>query len=360
MQIKDYNQYFASSLVTWYLANARNLPWRHTRNPYLIWLSEIILQQTRVIQGLPYYERFAEAYPTVTDLANAPEEEVLRLWQGLGYYSRARNLHYTAKQVATELNGIFPTEYASLLLLKGIGKYTAAAISSFSAGQKVAVVDGNVYRVLARVFGVNQDITSPQGQRFFAGLAQELIPEQDPASYNQAIMEFGALQCVPVSPRCESCPLQSICQAYATGRQQELPVKSKKTKVRPRFFHYFVITDGLRYIWMNKRGPGDIWTGLYDFLLTEAQISQAEPVPTELVSYILGSGGVLRTTGQVYKHVLSHQVIEAHFHEIVISDSAQEQIIREKVPELYKFTLEEVWQNPKPVLINNFLKTYLE
>ncbi len=360
MHFNDYNTHFTDTLTTWYKAHARSLPWRNTRNPYLIWLSEIILQQTRVAQGLPYYQRFAETYPTITDLANAPEEEVLRLWQGLGYYSRARNLHFTAKQVAYELNGIFPTEYARLLLLKGIGKYTAAAIASFAAGEQVAVVDGNVYRVLARVFGIDKDIASPEGQRFFASLAQQLIPANDPATHNQAIMEFGAMQCIPVSPKCETCPLQSICQAYATNRQQELPVKLKKTKVRPRFFHYFVITDGLRYIWMNKRGAGDIWTGLYDFFLVEQEATGTEPAFAELVTRMLNRGATIRTIDRVHKHVLSHQVIEARFHEILLSDNTQEQIINEKAPELSKFTLEEVWQNPKPVLINNFLKTYLE
>ena len=227
---------FAPTLEEWYLRHKRDLPWRHTTDPYRIWLSEIILQQTRVAQGLPYYLRFIDAYPTLADLALAEEQELLRLWQGLGYYSRARNLHQTAKHIHHELAGEFPGTYRSLLTLKGIGAYTAAAVASFAYGERVPVVDGNVYRVLARVFGIDEDILSTGAKKTFATLATRLITDAiDPATYNQAIMEFGAIQCTPVAPDCLICPLQQQCVAYLTGRQRELPVKKKKAAVRERF-----------------------------------------------------------------------------------------------------------------------------
>ncbi len=220
---------FAPVLEAWYERHKRNLPWRHTRDPYAIWLSEVILQQTRVVQGLPYYERFLNAYPHVQAMADADERDILRLWQGLGYYSRARNMHQTARQIVSERAGKFPDTYQELLRLKGIGAYTAAAIASFAFGERVAVVDGNVYRVLARVFGISEDITTTGAKKTFATLAQTLIgAAQDPATYNQAIMEFGAIQCTPVAPDCLLCPVHAHCVAFQTGRQHLLPVKSKK------------------------------------------------------------------------------------------------------------------------------------
>ena len=255
---------FAPKLIDWYHHQRRNLPWRHTRDPYFIWLSEVILQQTRVAQGLPYYQQFTEAYPTVFDLAAAPEQEIMRLWQGLGYYSRARNLSQTAQFIVQEQNGQFPDSYHKLLKLKGIGPYTAAAIASFAYDEAVAVVDGNVYRVLARVFGLATDITSTEGKKQFAQLANELLDVSQPATYNQAIMEFGALQCTPVSPDCLLCPFQANCVANATGQIAKLPVKTKKTKVRERFFNYFVIIKN-QEIALKQRTDRDIWQQLYDF-----------------------------------------------------------------------------------------------
>ena len=223
---------FSKRLKQWYLQNKRELPWRSTQDPYKIWLSEIIMQQTRVEQGLPYYLRFTEAYPNVHSLANAPEQEVLKLWQGLGYYSRARNLHTTAIRVSKELDGNFPDHYKELKTLKGVGDYTASAIASFCFNEPVAVVDGNVYRVLSRVFGVETPINSTQGIKEFKALAQELIDHKDPATFNQAIMEFGAIQCKPQNPLCETCPFNDVCLALKNDQIKELPVKIKKTKIR--------------------------------------------------------------------------------------------------------------------------------
>ncbi|MEY2629135.1 MAG: Adenine glycosylase, partial [Bacteroidota bacterium] len=234
---------FSKSLIQWYLQNKRDLPWRNTIDPYFIWLSEIMLQQTRVAQGLPYFLRFTEAFPTVFDLAKADEEQVLKLWQGLGYYSRARNLHKTAQQVAFEYNGEFPKSYAELLKLKGIGEYTAAAIASFAYNESVPVVDGNVYRVLSRYFEVETDIASLGAKKEFTQLAAELLPAGEANLFNQAIMEFGALQCVPKNPNCTNCIFSDSCAALQKKKVDQLPVKSKKIKVKTRFFTYLVFED---------------------------------------------------------------------------------------------------------------------
>nr|WP_321539525.1 A/G-specific adenine glycosylase [Flavobacterium piscinae] len=221
---------FSNRLIQWYLENKRDLPWRNTTNPYPIWLSEIILQQTRVAQGLPYYERFIETFPTVFDLANASEEQVLKLWQGLGYYSRGRNLHKTAQIIAFELNGTFPTTYTELLKLKGIGSYTAATIASFSQKEVVPVVDGNVFRILARYFDVETDISSATAKKEFTALANELIDSKQPDVFNQALMEFGALQCVPKNPNCSICVFKDSCAALQKKKVDLLPIKLKKRK----------------------------------------------------------------------------------------------------------------------------------
>ncbi len=281
---KNKDTFFSQTIIFWYHQNKRDLPWRDTQNPYKIWLSEIILQQTRVAQGMPYYQKFVENFPTVQELANADEETVLRLWQGLGYYSRARNLHAAAKYISEELNGIFPTTYIEIKKLKGVGDYTAAAISSFAFDEVQAVVDGNVYRVLARFFGIEKDITSSEEKKEFRELAQKLISTKEPAIYNQSIMEFGALQCVPKNPNCKNCPLQENCTAFAKNLIEKLPVKSKKTVVKDRFMHYLVFVNGEesnkkdkdnknseKKVLVHKRQEGDIWQGLYDFFVLEYQ-----------------------------------------------------------------------------------------
>ena len=258
---------FSDILSQWYAINKRDLPWRSTVNPYHIWLSEIILQQTRVEQGLPYYLKFIDTFPVVADLANADEDLVLKLWQGLGYYSRARNLQFSAKLILSEFGGNFPDNHADILKLKGVGPYTAAAISSFSFGLPFAVLDGNVIRVLSRVFGIQTPFDTTAGKKQFQKLAQELLDKKNSAEYNQAIMEFGALQCVPKSPKCNHCPIVNDCIAFNTNTVSLLPVKSKKLKVKSRFLHFLVVNKNNEVL-IGKRKSG-IWQGLYEFPFLE-------------------------------------------------------------------------------------------
>ena len=257
-------------LISWYLINRRELPWRGTKDPYRIWLSEIILQQTRVEQGTPYYKSFIKAYPTVKKLADAPEDEVLKRWQGLGYYSRARNLHITAKTVAFDLDGRFPDTYKQLKTLKGVGDYTASAIASICFDEAAAVVDGNVYRVLSRIFGIKTPINTTAGQKEFKQLAQKLIDKDDPATFNQAMMEFGAIHCKPKQPYCLHCPFSDDCIALQTNSIEALPVKKGKTKVRNRYFNYAVfISEKMETALQQRTGKG-IWRGLFEFPLLES------------------------------------------------------------------------------------------
>lgn len=260
---------FTKTLTNWYSVHKRNLPWRATQDPYYIWLSEIILQQTQVAQGLPYYEAFVNHFPSIFDLAKADEETVLKLWQGLGYYSRARNLHYTAKFIAYDLNGEFPITYKELLKLKGVGDYTASAIASICFNEKQAVVDGNVYRVLSRYYGIDTAINSSQGIKDFKALAQSLLPKSEVGDYNQAIMEFGARQCKPKSPDCLSCPLQETCVAFKTKTIAKLPVKLNKTKVTKRHFNFLVFRASNKRTVLHKRTAKGIWQNLYEFPLVE-------------------------------------------------------------------------------------------
>ncbi|MRS60182.1 A/G-specific adenine glycosylase [Larkinella terrae] len=346
---------FATTLTGWYEHHKRDLPWRHTRDPYSIWLSEVILQQTRVAQGRPYYERFLAAYPTVQSMAGADERDLLRLWQGLGYYSRARNMHKTAQYVAEKLEGRFPETYAGLLKLPGIGPYTAAAIASFAFNEKAAVVDGNVYRVLARVFGIDVDITTNNAKKIFSERANQLIQASDnPATYNQAIMEFGAIQCTPVSPDCLICPLQQRCRAYLTGRQRMLPVKSKKTAVRERFFNYIVIRQGDR-IALKERTAKDIWQHLYDFCLieTEEPMEAFRELPEGKVLNWVLQEGILKGLSDERTHVLSHQKIRARFWLIEVPEGREVQL-----PEGLIFCKpSDTERLPKPILIADYLKS---
>lgn len=263
---------FFAVVRVWYESHKRDLPWRHTSDAYRIWLSEIILQQTRVAQGYDYFLRFVEAYPTVSDLAAASTEEVLKHWQGLGYYSRARNLHAAAQQVMTEFGGVFPTRYADLIRLKGVGPYTAAAVASFSSGEAVAVVDGNVFRLLSRVFDLENPIDSIDGQGLFQAIALLLLPEDQSALHNQAMMELGALVCKPKSPGCTTCPLVFRCIAYANGTIDQRPVKQGKVKVRQRHLIYYIFKYK-KYLYAHQRGEGDIWQGLWEFYLEENSTS---------------------------------------------------------------------------------------
>ncbi len=341
---------FSEKLITWYKQNKRDLPWRNTTDPYQIWLSEIILQQTRVDQGLNYFHKFIENYPTVKDLAKASEKDVLNHWQGLGYYSRARNLHFTAKYIVNELNGIFPSAHKDILKLKGVGEYTAAAISSFSYQEPYPVIDGNVYRVLSRIFGIEDPIDSTKGKKIFKELAAELIDIKNPDTYNQAIMEFGALQCTPKKPNCETCPYLLECYAYKNNSVSELPKKEKKIKQRNRYFNYLVIiTDDA--IYLNERKKKDIWQGLFDFPVLESTepLSSFTPLNDEFKKLKLS----LIRKSEEYKHLLSHQKIYATFW-LVSTEKA------EKISNSYnKIPLKEINNYPVPKLIENYIKTIL-
>lgn len=313
--------FFQPAILDWYKKHQRALPWRHSPEPYKVWLSEIILQQTRVDQGLPYYERFLAAYPDLESFSNASEDELLLLWQGLGYYSRARNMKFAAAQVMNEYGGRFPVTSTELKKLKGIGDYTAAAISSSCFNEPDAVVDGNVYRVLSRYFGIDLPVNSSQGKKFFAILAQGLLPVADAGIYNQAIMDFGALQCKPV-PVCSTCVLNLRCVAFADKRVKELPVKTGKMVPRLRYFDYLVISLN-ENLMLVKRGAGDIWQGLFDFPLVEsAAASEGFPDPEALSVWLGKNQYTLKSGMKVYKHVLSHQVIYARFWEITLQNDA--------------------------------------
>jgi A/G-specific adenine glycosylase len=312
---------FSNKLVSWYRVNKRDLPWRNTTNAYYIWLSEIILQQTRVAQGTPYYLAFVKAYPKIEDLANASEDEVLKIWQGLGYYSRARNLHFTAKDITANYGGKFPNNYEKILKLKGVGSYTAAAITSFAFGLPYAVVDGNVIRVLSRIFGVDAPFDTTIGKKQFQELAQELLIKECSSVYNQAIMEFGAMQCKPKSPDCSICPMQDFCEAHNTNTIAELPVKSKKIKVKNRFLHFLMI-EKKGEVYLGKRKSG-IWQGLYEFPFLEFsdRIHEKELFSSENWVNIFGDEKVeIQSVSIEFIHVLSHQKLHAQFWKVKIND----------------------------------------
>ena len=344
------SRYFSLKIAEWYQLHKRTLPWRETKNPYHIWLSEIILQQTRVIQGLPYYKKFIDTFPTVFDLAKAPQQKVLRLWQGLGYYTRARNLHKCAQVIVTKDYGKFPESFEELKMLPGIGDYTAAAIASIAFGKKVAVVDGNVSRVLARVYGIDVPINSPEGKKVFFELANKIIPAENPDVHNQAIMEFGALHCTPQNPNCATCIFATKCFANKNSLQKVLPVKQRISKIRKRYFYYFAIQKGKSFL-LKKREEKDIWHGLFDFYLVEkTRPTDIEKIITEndLLRKVKGKK-VVKVTG-VYKHVLTHQVIYSRFMQI---STGVTPVVNGSGLKLYP--LKKVAELPKPVLISRFL-----
>jgi len=347
------SRYFSKKVVRWYEKNKRDLPWRETKDPYRIWLSEIILQQTRVNQGLPYYLKFVDAFPSVFDLAAAPEQKVLRLWQGLGYYTRARNLHKCAKEVVAKYNGKFPKIFDELKTLPGIGDYTAAAIASISFGQAVAVVDGNVFRVLARIFGIEIPINTSEGKRVFSTLANELVSKENPDVHNQAMMEFGARFCTPRNPSCESCTFQAECYAHKNSLQQVLPVKLQLKKGRKRYFYYFAIQKG-KSLLMKKREEKDIWHGLYDFVLVETKRPvDPEKLFSENESLKKFRKGKLSEISAAYKHILSHQLIYSRFIQVTLSRD-----VSLNGSGLKFYSLKKVAELPKPVLISKFLSDY--
>jgi A/G-specific adenine glycosylase len=351
--------FFHKKLIQWYLQNKRELPWRSTKNPYFIWLSEIILQQTRVAQGLPYYEKFVKAFPKVEDLANASEENILKLWQGLGYYSRARNLHFSAKLVAFEYNGLFPNTYKELLKLKGVGDYTASAIASFCYDEVTAVVDGNVYRVLSRYFGIETPINSTQGIREFKLLAQQLIDKTQPGNYNQAIMEFGARHCVPQNPDCNSCIFNDKCMALSTKKVGALPVKLKKIKIKKRFFNYIVVNSEDEQTVLKQRTSKGIWMQLFEFPLIESVADIDAIQLTKLDEYIhlaneLQIESLNLFNEKVIIHKLSHQHLYTRFWiaETKNLSGASTDLALQGVP------IEKVNDYAVPVLIENFISEF--
>lgn len=307
---------YSEAIVGWYLKNKRDLPWRNTTDPYRIWISEIILQQTRVNQGLGYYLRFIDRFSSVDILARADEDEVLKYWQGLGYYSRARNLHKASKRVITQFSGVFPAVYTDILLLEGVGEYTAAAIASFAYNLPHATVDGNVYRVLSRLFGIDTPIDTGAGKKEFYELANKLIPDDKPGLHNQAMMEFGALQCTPVAPACDICPLKDVCIAYNKSIVTTLPVKSQKTKVTNRYFNYLFITYN-NNTYLQKRTANDIWKNLYEFPLIESDklLDKEELIRNnDFNRTFSGIGNIeIKYLSSSVKHVLSHRNIFARF-----------------------------------------------
>lgn len=341
---------FSNTLTHWYLQNKRELPWRKSRDPYFIWLSEVMLQQTRVAQGLSYYLKFTTTFPTVFDLAKADESIVLKMWQGLGYYSRARNLHAAAKHIAFELNGEFPTSYLEIIKLKGIGDYTASAIASICFDEPTAVVDGNVYRVLSRYFGIHTSTNSSLGIKEFKALAQSLLDVTQPGNFNQAIMDFGALHCKPQNPLCESCPFADSCVAFEKKLTKVLPIKDKKIKVKKRYFNFLVIqTDDDKTILSERKGNG-IWQGLYQFPLIETtqNISGEALISNEeFISLFPEKSSILLFNKKEIVHKLSHQHLYTQFW-----------IVKPKTAFEANIDWADVENYPVPVLIANFLKDF--
>lgn len=343
---------FKSILTGWYEQNRRDLPWRSTKNPYYIWVSEVILQQTRVAQGLAYYQRFTATFPTIYDLAKAHEDTVLKVWQGLGYYTRARNMHNAAKLIVSQHNGIIPHEYKELIKIKGIGYYSAGAIASFAFKQAVPAIDGNVYRIIARVFGVFSLPTTAQGKRDFHQIVMDLMDMEAPDTFNQALLDFGALQCVPKGPKCEDCPFKDYCYAYRNNMIDSLPVKGKKLAPRNRYFTYLLIRFGYN-TFISKRKAKDIWHSLYEFPLIETE--KAIP-PNQLhkqkalKEWVGKKGYTIEYISDEVKHLLSHQTLHTRF-VIIKIDAVSEKLAKEctMVPAT------EVSHYSTPKLIENFL-----
>ncbi|MBW8334020.1 MAG: A/G-specific adenine glycosylase [Prolixibacteraceae bacterium] len=342
---------FNSLIHHWYSLYKRDLPWRDTRNPYFIWLSEIILQQTRIDQGMAYYMSFTEEFPTISDLASASEDKVLKLWQGLGYYSRARNLHYTAKYIVAHFNGKFPDEYGLILSLKGIGEYTAAAIASISFNQEYPAVDGNVYRVLSRFYGISDPIDTSAGKKIFVKLAAELIKGTDPGMHNQALMEFGALQCTPQKPDCLRCPLHEGCYAFANKKVADLPVKLKKTTQRHRYFNYFDISHG-DSVWLKKRVGKDIWKNLFEFPMIETSVATGfeELMAMLEVNQLMDADNTVVEKIEDWKiHLLTHQKIN---YRIIKVSLLQE---KEMPVELIRVNKKDIFNFAVPKLLETYL-----
>lgn len=338
---------FTHQLLNWYKKHKRSLPWRTTTNPYYIWLSEIILQQTRIEQGLPYYEAFTTKFPTLKDLAMADEDAVLKLWQGLGYYSRARNLHFTAQYIYNELHGVFPKSYAEIIKLKGIGPYTAAAIASFAYKEPVAVVDGNVFRVLARFFGIYDDIAVTKTRAVFQNLANELISQKNPDLFNHAIMDFGATVCLPANPKCEICIFNDNCFAFLKNEIAQLPVKNKKISVKNRYLNYLILRKNNEIV-IQQRTEKDIWQQLFELPLIETSSDNEEEFFQHL-SNIYPNKNIKKVTANTIKHKLSHQQLHINFYEINVSEFD---------PNQQTSVIQDLHNYAYPIVIWNFLKDF--
>lgn len=345
------NKFFSNIISYWYTKHKRKLPWRNTTDPYQIWVSEIILQQTKVAQGLPYFLKFMSHFPTIFDFANASEGEILKLWQGLGYYSRARNMHFTAKYITEHLDGIFPTSFEGLIKLKGIGEYTASAMASFCFGEPKAVVDGNVYRVLSRYFNIDMEINTSKGVRYFKNLAQEILDVKKPDIHNQAIMEFGALQCVPKKPKCKVCPLASRCLAMIKNKVSVLPRKLKKQNITKVNFHYLVYQDKKNHFLFEQRQGKSIWKNLYQFPLYATEKKATKTIVKEYFNNILENQNRIATLHLYNKnpiiHKLTHKHIKTSFWIAKTTGVLKNAISSEEIKSL-----------PVPVLIDNFMKEF--
>ena len=347
----EQNSSFTNLLILWYLKNKRDLPWRKTKNPYQIWLSEIILQQTKISQGTAYYLKFIEKFPTIQNLASAREEDVLKLWQGLGYYSRARNLHKTAKHISNELNGIFPKKYDDLIKLKGVGDYTASAIASICFNGPNATVDGNVYRLLSRYFGISTPINSSKGIKEFKEIAQTLLNKKDSGTFNQAMMEFGALVCTPKNPDCIHCTFNESCNALQNNTVPILPVKENKIKIRKRYFNYLVVNFNNSQTIIQQRFGKGIWENLFEFPLLESEkeLEIKEIVNHEMLGQIIGTTSyhISKFNNTQIIHKLSHQHLFTTFWIININEPIKNAILWDN---LSNFAL--------PTLIQNFVDNY--
>ena len=343
------------TLINWYTENQRNLPWRHEPTPYQVWLSEVILQQTRVNQGIDYYLRFVERWPSVTDLANASEEEVLKMWQGLGYYSRARNLYKCAKQVVEQYGGQFPSDFERLKKLPGIGSYTAAAIASIAFNLPHAVVDGNVYRVLARLYDLDLPINNNEGKKLFNQIADELLYRKQSGLHNQALMEFGALHCTPQNPNCMCCPLQVNCLAFAHQTVIQRPVKLQKTNVFTRYFNYLVIRLKDK-IYLHKRNDNDIWRNLYDFPCIESghPMTIEEVIASEEFKQLIENKPyAINKVSPIFTHKLTHRIIQAQFIEIIL----EKKLLQIETKDLFLTRETDLGIFPIPRLIDLYLNT---
>ena len=345
--------FIQDTLINWYEENHRDLPWRNNPTPYEVWLSEVILQQTRVNQGMDYYLRFTKKWPTVLALAQASEEKVLKMWQGLGYYSRARNLYHCANQVVKQYKGEFPADFEKLKHLKGIGDYTAAAIASIAFNLPYAVVDGNVYRVLARLFDINTPINNNEGQKLFTQLADELLNKNQPGLHNQAMMEFGALHCTPKNPNCLLCPLQAQCLAFAHQTVMLRPVKLAKTKITTRYFNYLILRIN-NSLYLHKRNDNDIWKNLYDFPCIESQtpMSVEEVIASEaFLQLIENKPFTIIKSSPVFTHKLTHRTLLAQFIEIKL----EQELLQIQTKDLFLTPETELGSFPIPRLIDLYL-----